>query len=221
MIAAGARVCVLDRGVLACSHILLPPTSNAGACAGTWRCLTYMGENTVGSTGSFSLRAAMGWVPARRMAAKSDGWRRKQDHFAREAKSQGLRSRAAFKLEQINAKHKILRPGTIRSQIPYERILVAFLQGIVVACALSHAISRVRFLVCVCTCVRIQTQGLPPPHTYTHTRMHSHTQTVVFHQLRPALCLPTHRQPRTTRVRCSRLRNLVRMLLRHLLERMV
>jgi len=128
----------------------------------------------LGSTGSFSLRAAMGWVPARRMAANSNGWRRKQDHFARDAKSQGLRSRAAFKLEQINAKHKILRPGMIRSQIPYERILVAFLPGIVVACALSHAISCVCFL--VCTCVRIQTQGLPPhTHTHAHTHALSHT----------------------------------------------
>jgi 23S rRNA U2552 (ribose-2'-O)-methylase RlmE/FtsJ len=28
-----------------------------------------------------------------------------------QAKAKGMRSRAAFKLEQINAKHKILRPG--------------------------------------------------------------------------------------------------------------
>ena len=42
---------------------------------------------------------------------KGQAWRRKQDHFAREAKAKGLRSRAAFKLEQINDRHKILRPG--------------------------------------------------------------------------------------------------------------
>jgi hypothetical protein len=86
-------------------------------------------------------------VPSLRRA-KSDVWRRKQDHFAKQvilgqlfafslsqsprrdprarnlarssvnlyfvcmqAQAQGLRSRAAFKLEQINAKHKILRAG--------------------------------------------------------------------------------------------------------------
>ena len=38
-------------------------------------------------------------------------WRRKQDHFAKQAKASGMRSRAAFKLEQIHAKHNLLRPG--------------------------------------------------------------------------------------------------------------
>ena len=56
-----------------------------------------------------SLAGARGAMP--HVRAKSQVWRRKQDHFAREAKIKGLRSRAAFKLEQINDKLKILRPG--------------------------------------------------------------------------------------------------------------
>jgi len=45
--------------------------------------------------------------------ALSQVWRRKQDHFARDAKAQGLRSRAAFKLQQINDQTKILKPGMV------------------------------------------------------------------------------------------------------------
>ena len=43
----------------------------------------------------------------------SQVWRRKQDHFARDAKAQGLRSRAAFKLQQINDQTKLLKPGMV------------------------------------------------------------------------------------------------------------
>lgn len=56
-----------------------------------------------------SLAGARGAMP--HVRGKSQAWRRKQDHFAREAKIKGLRSRAAFKLEQINDRLKILRPG--------------------------------------------------------------------------------------------------------------
>jgi hypothetical protein len=37
--------------------------------------------------------------------------RQKSDHFARAAKVQGLKSRAAFKLLQINERYRLFRPG--------------------------------------------------------------------------------------------------------------
>lgn len=45
----------------------------------------------------------------------SGSWRDRQerDPYVRKARSQGFRSRAAYKLEQIDAREKILRPGMV------------------------------------------------------------------------------------------------------------
>ena len=50
---------------------------------------------------------------ARRQFASSKRWveRQSKDRFAREARVQGLKSRAAFKLLQINDKYRLFRPG--------------------------------------------------------------------------------------------------------------
>ena len=50
---------------------------------------------------------------ARRRFASSKRWveRQSKDRFAREARVQGLKSRAAFKLLQINDKYRLFRPG--------------------------------------------------------------------------------------------------------------
>ena len=52
-------------------------------------------------------------VTQARYASSSTRWttRQKTDRFAREAKVQDLKSRAAFKLLQINDRYRILRPG--------------------------------------------------------------------------------------------------------------
>ncbi|ORZ40134.1 ribosomal RNA methyltransferase FtsJ domain-containing protein [Catenaria anguillulae PL171] len=49
------------------------------------------------------------------MGAGSKAWlnRHVKDHFVRQAREQGLQSRAAFKLKEIQAKHRILRPGSV------------------------------------------------------------------------------------------------------------
>ena len=39
-------------------------------------------------------------------------WRRKQDHYAKQAKRDGMRSRASFKLQQMQEKVKLLKPGS-------------------------------------------------------------------------------------------------------------
>ena len=39
--------------------------------------------------------------------------RKKEDYFYRKAKKEGYRSRASYKLRQINAKYKVIRPGNI------------------------------------------------------------------------------------------------------------
>ncbi|OCL03427.1 FtsJ-domain-containing protein [Glonium stellatum] len=46
-------------------------------------------------------------------SSSSTRWKSRQgrDHFAKEAKVQGLKSRAAFKLLEINEKHKLFKPG--------------------------------------------------------------------------------------------------------------
>jgi 23S rRNA (uridine2552-2'-O)-methyltransferase len=49
------------------------------------------------------------------MAKSSKEWLRRHvtDPYVRKAKEQGYRSRAAFKLLEINSKEKLLRPGTV------------------------------------------------------------------------------------------------------------
>ena len=42
---------------------------------------------------------------------KSNEWRRKQDHYAKQAKEEGLRSRASFKLKQMNDRVRLFSPG--------------------------------------------------------------------------------------------------------------
>ena len=53
--------------------------------------------------------------PAVRHASSSSStrWKTRQggDFFAKEARVQGLKSRAAFKLLEINEKHKLFKPG--------------------------------------------------------------------------------------------------------------
>ena len=39
--------------------------------------------------------------------------RKREDHFYRKAKKEGYRSRASYKLQQINAKYNVIRPGNI------------------------------------------------------------------------------------------------------------
>ncbi|UPX09899.1 Methylene-fatty-acyl-phospholipid synthase [Ascochyta rabiei] len=50
---------------------------------------------------------------ARHASSSSTRWKTRQgnDHFAREARVQGLKSRAAFKLLELNEKHKLFKPG--------------------------------------------------------------------------------------------------------------
>ncbi|MBF2753772.1 MAG: RlmE family RNA methyltransferase [Gammaproteobacteria bacterium AqS3] len=50
---------------------------------------------------------------SRGKSSSSQRWRARQarDGYARRAREQGLRSRAVFKLEQINHRHRLLRPG--------------------------------------------------------------------------------------------------------------
>ncbi|KAF9694823.1 hypothetical protein EKO04_006776 [Ascochyta lentis] len=50
---------------------------------------------------------------ARRASSSSTRWKTRQgnDFFAREARVQGLKSRAAFKLLELNEKHKLFKPG--------------------------------------------------------------------------------------------------------------
>ena len=63
-----------------------------------------------------------------------------------QAKIKGLRSRAAFKLQQINDKHKILRPGTRLDT--FSAALVS------------------PFLLCVLLMGILQSFALPPPPFY-------------------------------------------------------
>ncbi|KAF2625197.1 FtsJ-domain-containing protein [Macroventuria anomochaeta] len=54
------------------------------------------------------------WAPrARHASSSSTRWKTRQgnDFFAREARVQGLKSRAAFKLLELNEKHKLFKPG--------------------------------------------------------------------------------------------------------------
>ncbi|KAF3049495.1 2' O-ribose methyltransferase [Didymella keratinophila] len=52
-------------------------------------------------------------APRTRASSSSTRWKTRQgnDFFAREARVQGLKSRAAFKLLELNEKHKLFRPG--------------------------------------------------------------------------------------------------------------
>ncbi|CBY02015.1 hypothetical protein LEMA_P008020.1 [Plenodomus lingam JN3] len=52
-------------------------------------------------------------VSAQRASSSSTRWKSRQgkDFFAREARVQGLKSRAAFKLLELNKKHKLFKPG--------------------------------------------------------------------------------------------------------------
>ncbi|KAI8938918.1 hypothetical protein NX059_004775 [Plenodomus lindquistii] len=52
-------------------------------------------------------------TPTQRASSSSTRWKSRQgkDFFAREARVQGLKSRAAFKLLELNEKHKLFKPG--------------------------------------------------------------------------------------------------------------
>lgn len=58
-------------------------------------------------------RVAAAALTALRASSSSTRWKSRQgnDFFAREARVQGLKSRAAFKLLQLNEKHKLFKPG--------------------------------------------------------------------------------------------------------------
>lgn len=53
--------------------------------------------------------------PARRFASGSKAWiqRQRTDHFVQQAKEQDLRARSAFKLQEIQGKHKFISPSSI------------------------------------------------------------------------------------------------------------
>lgn len=53
--------------------------------------------------------------PLRRLASGSKAWlqRQRSDHFVKQAKDQDLRARSAFKLQEIQAKHKFITPSSI------------------------------------------------------------------------------------------------------------
>lgn len=53
----------------------------------------------------------LGWVSTRHASSKRWVDRQSRDRFAREAKVQGLKSRAAFKLLQINDRYRLFKPG--------------------------------------------------------------------------------------------------------------
>jgi len=58
-------------------------------------------------------RSRVAGITALRASSSSTRWKSRQgkDFFAREARVQGLKSRAAFKLLQLNEKHKLFKPG--------------------------------------------------------------------------------------------------------------
>ncbi|OCK84516.1 FtsJ-domain-containing protein [Lepidopterella palustris CBS 459.81] len=60
-----------------------------------------------------SRRSAPQFLQSRNGSSSSTRWKSRQgrDAFAKEAKVQGLKSRAAFKLLEINEKHKLFKPG--------------------------------------------------------------------------------------------------------------
>ncbi|KAL1794261.1 hypothetical protein ACET3X_007682 [Alternaria dauci] len=60
-----------------------------------------------------NFRQARNVPSASRSSSSSTIWKKRQgrDFFAKEAKVQGLKSRAAFKLLELNGKHKLFKPG--------------------------------------------------------------------------------------------------------------
>lgn len=68
-------------------------------------------SGVVGSANSSAILGGGHW----QQRGMGNEWRRKQDHYAKAAKRDGLRSRASFKLQQMNEKVKLLRPGDPRS----------------------------------------------------------------------------------------------------------
>ena len=50
-----------------------------------------------------------------RKSRKTSGWatRQNRDQFVKQARQQGLRARSAFKLEEIDKKYRLVRPGSV------------------------------------------------------------------------------------------------------------
>lgn len=50
-----------------------------------------------------------------RKSRKTSGWamRQNRDQFVKQARQQGLRARSAFKLEEIDKKYRLIRPGSV------------------------------------------------------------------------------------------------------------
>ena len=80
----------------------------------SWTSLLSKGStSSVVGPSSWPSTFRIGYSPSQSRTASSKQWvsRQTTDRFAREAKVQGLKSRAAFKLLQINDKYHLFKPG--------------------------------------------------------------------------------------------------------------
>ena len=80
-----------------------------------FQCVNIFKHNLGVSIQVFCLRSFHVTCQANKSGSSSNEWleRRRRDVFTKQARKEHFRCRSAFKLQQINDKHKIFKPGQV------------------------------------------------------------------------------------------------------------